>query len=54
MLLRTMRHHGYDPADWRTKFEEEHEAEEQEDEKPSFLNDETETDVELVTDGGDE
>jgi len=54
MLSRTMCHHEYDPIDWNTELEEEHEAEKQEDGNPSFLNDESETDVELVTDGGDD
>jgi len=44
-----MCHHEYDPADWRIEIEEEHE-----DEEPSFLNEESEADVELITDGGDE
>jgi hypothetical protein len=40
--------HGYTP-DWS-----EIEAEEEEtDEEPEFLNDESDTDVELVTDGGE-
>lgn len=50
MLSRTMCHHNYEPSDWREAVEEEHEADEEE----SFLNEESDVDVELVTDGGDE
>jgi len=41
--------HGYEPNDWRAELETEDDEEE-----PSFLNEESDTDVELVTDGGDE
>jgi len=54
MLPRTMCHHEYDPIDWPEAPEEEHDEEFEEQETPSFLNEERETDVELVTDGGDE
>jgi hypothetical protein len=50
MLLCTMCHHGYEPSDWRTEVEEA----EEEPEDPSFLNEETDTEVELLTDGGDD
>jgi hypothetical protein len=45
-----MCHHGYEPEDWRAEIEEHTDDEEEE---PSFLNEETETEVELLTDGGD-
>jgi hypothetical protein len=44
-----MCHHGYEPEDWRAEIEENTEEEE-----PSFLNEEADTEVELITDGGDE
>lgn len=43
--------HGYEPNDWRTELEE---TDEEGPEEPSFLNEESDTEVELVTDGGDE
>lgn len=45
-----MCHHGYEPEDWRAEIEENTEDEEE----PSFLNEEADTEVELITDGGDE
>jgi len=50
VLARTMCHHGYEPEDWRAEIETETDDEEE----PSFLNEEIETEVELLTDGGDE
>jgi hypothetical protein len=49
-IIRAMCHHGYEPSDWRTEVEEA----EEEPEDPSFLNEETDTEVELLTDGGDD
>jgi hypothetical protein len=45
-----MCHHGYEPEDWRAEIETEADDEEE----PSFLNEETEAEVELLTDGGDD
>jgi len=45
-----MCHHGYEPTNWRKDVESDQEDEESE---PSFLNDESDADVELLTDGGD-
>jgi hypothetical protein len=44
-----MCHHNYEPSDWREAVEEHDEEEE-----PSFLNEDSDVEVELVTDGGDE
>jgi len=47
--------HGFDSRDWRIEQEDEPEDEAEEIESdPSFLNDETAEDVEILTDGGDE
>lgn len=47
--------HAHDfGGDWRRTAEDETDDEEPEAETPSFANENAETDVELLTDGGDE
>ena len=46
--------HGFDSRDWRIEQEDERDEPEEVESDPSFLNDETAEDVEIVTDGGDE